>query len=326
MDLSNNEKRMLKALRSRPADTWTLDEVLSACQWDDQAYVAGSGLALAEHGLVDIDTTKSTIWSLGPEGLAAIEQGLLEQRIWDWLQGQSEDERGMKDLQASGITSKQETGVGIGLLKGLGCALEQGRFSVPDNTDAIIVTLVARKSFLEQCQSGANESDLDGDLLAHFKKRKGLIEATDGTTRTWTLSDAGRKFSESNLEERLQVVEITPELLQGEDWREADFKAYDVQLDAPVPAGGRPHPMMALIERIRSIFLEMGFDEIEGDFVQTAGWNMDALFIPQDHPAREMQDTFYLTNPERIAIEQNYLDDWTSIHEHGGETGSTGWV
>ena len=171
MDLSNNEKRMLKALRSRPAETWTLDEVLSACQWDDQAYVAGSGLALAEHGLVDIDTTKSTIWSLGPEGLAAIEQGLLEQRIWDWLQGQSEDERGMKDLQASGITSKQETGVGIGLLKGLGCALEQGRFSVPDNADAIIVTLVARKSFLEQCQSGANESDLDGDLLAHFKKR-----------------------------------------------------------------------------------------------------------------------------------------------------------
>ena len=325
MDLSNNEKRMLKALRSRPADTWTLDEVLSACQWDDQAYVAGSGLALAEHGLVDIDTKKSTIWSLGPEGLAAIEQGLLEQRIWDWLQGQSEDERGMKDLQASGITSKQETGVGIGLLKGLGCALEQGRFSVPDNADAIIVTLVARKSFLEQCQSGANESDLDGDLLTHFKKRKGLIEATDGTTRTWTLSDAGRKFSESKLEERLQVVEITPELLQGEDWREADFKAYDVQLDAPVPAGGRPHPMMALIERIRSIFLEMGFDEIEGDFVQTAGWNMDALFIPQDHPAREMQDTFYLTNPERIAIEQNYLDDWTSIHEHGGETGSTGW-
>ena len=47
MELSNNEKRMLKALRSRPTDIWTLDEVLAACQWDDQAYVAGSGLALA---------------------------------------------------------------------------------------------------------------------------------------------------------------------------------------------------------------------------------------------------------------------------------------
>ena len=54
VELSNNEKRMLKALRSRPTDIWTLDEVLTACQWDDQAYVAGSGLALAEHGLVDL--------------------------------------------------------------------------------------------------------------------------------------------------------------------------------------------------------------------------------------------------------------------------------
>ena len=52
--------------------------------------------------------------------------------------------------------------------------------------------------------------------------------------------------------------------------------------------------MQSLIERIRSIFLEMGFTEIDGDYVQTAGWNMDALFIPQDHPAREMQDTFFL--------------------------------
>ena len=78
---------MLKALRSRPTDIWTLDEVLTACQWDDQAYVAGSGLALAEHGLVDIETTKSTIWSLGAEGITANEQGLLEQRIWDlWYQ------------------------------------------------------------------------------------------------------------------------------------------------------------------------------------------------------------------------------------------------
>ena len=42
------------------------------------------------------------------------------------------------------------------------------------------------------------------------------------------------------------------------------------------------------------MFLEMGFSEIEGDYVQSAGWNMDALFIPQSHPARTMQDTFYL--------------------------------
>ena len=155
---------MLKALRSRPTDVWGLDEVLAACNWEDQAHAAGAGLALAENGLVEIDSTKTTIWLPGPEGTAALENGLLEQRIWDWLDGQSEDARGMKDLHSSGVTSKQETGVGIGFLKGLGCSLENGAFVLPEPTDAAIVTLVARKSFLEQCESGADESDLDGDV------------------------------------------------------------------------------------------------------------------------------------------------------------------
>ena len=215
---------MLKALRSRPDDAWGLDEVLAECGWDDQAHVAGAGLGLAENGLVEIEASKTTVWSLGPEGAAALENGLLEQRLWDWLDGQSSDARSMKDLQNSEVASKQESGIGVGLLKGLGCALEKGAFVLPEPTDAAIVTLVARKSFLEQCENGAGESDLDADLLAHFRKRKGLIESTEGTTRTWGLTDAGRAFDDSTLDERLQVVQITPELLQGEEWREADFK------------------------------------------------------------------------------------------------------
>ena len=69
----------------------------------------------------------------------------------------------------------------------------------------------------------------------------------------------------------------------------------------------------------------MGFSEIEGDFVRTAGWNMDSLFIPQTHPARAMQDTFYLDNPQRFPIEEKWLNLWADVHENGGDTGSTGW-
>ncbi|MGB2169018.1 MAG: phenylalanine--tRNA ligase subunit alpha, partial [Poseidonia sp.] len=87
----------------------------------------------------------------------------------------------------------------------------------------------------------------------------------------------------------------------------------------------RSHPMQALIERIRAIFLEMGFSELVDDYVQSAGWNMDALFIPQDHPAREMQDTFYLDQPTSIDLDEDVMQAWKAIHEHGGDTGSTGW-
>ena len=45
-----------------------------------------------------------------------------------------------------------------------------------------------------------------------------------------------------------QIVEITPEMLQGEEWKNAEFKRYDVNLPAPTPSGGRPHPMQSLIQ------------------------------------------------------------------------------
>ena len=44
---------------------------------------------------------------------------------------------------------------------------------------------------------------------------------------------------------------------------------------------------------------------------------MDALFIPQSHPARTMQDTFYLSQPRSIDIEEKFLDMWSRVHEYG---------
>ncbi len=73
---------------------------------------------------------------------------------------------------------------------------------------------------------------------------------------------------------------------------------------------------------MRQILLEMGFTEMHGGIVQSAFWNFDALFQPQDHPAREMQDTFYLKEEAPLPKGWELLRD---MHEHGGETSSTGW-
>ena len=70
----------------------------------------------------------------------------------------------------------------------------------------------------------------------------------------------------------------------------------------------------------------MGFQEIQGDYVESCFWNMDVLFIPQDHPAREMQDTFYCKVPAKLPIqEKQLLEEIARVHENGGTTGSTGW-
>ena len=69
----------------------------------------------------------------------------------------------------------------------------------------------------------------------------------------------------------------------------------------------------------------MGFEEIEGDYVESSFWNMDVLFIPQDHPARDMQDTLYCKDLVAKDIDKKILKMIKEIHENGWKTGSKGW-
>ena len=324
MELGNNERRMLRAMLGAPARSWRLSDLLEATGWSDQVHVAGAGTILAEAGLVEISETTSRTVSLAAEGEKAASSGLLEARIWDWMQDAVAADRTMQGLFAAGF-ERHEAGPGVGLLKALGVRVESGSF-VSDDDASIAAVIASRTSFIASLASGRqSEESLDSDLIGHFRGRKGLIAIEETTSREWQLTKAGKAIKSNDLEDVEQIGQVTPELLQGEDWKNAEFKPFDVNAPAPIPAGGRPHPMQALIERIRSVFLEMGFSEIEGDYVQSAGWNMDALYIPQSHPARTMQDTFYLTEPASIDVEPTMLDLWASVHEHGHDTGSRGW-
>ena len=311
-ELTNPEKRMLRIMQDR-ADDWTLEEVLKACNWDDQAIAVSAGHGLSNHGFVKIKESSNRDVILGSEGEKAVKDGLLEARLWNFIR--ENKTATMADLSSN--FERHETGPGIGLLKGLGVSLEGGKFSC-QNPDEISEIISERTEFI-------NSPSIDNPLIDHFKGRKNLIEIVEVISRTWSITQSGQAIPDSDLEEVLKISEITPELLQGDSWKEAEFRPYDVSIEASVPRSGKSHPMQALIERIRSIFLEMGFSEIVEDYVQTAGWNMDALFIPQDHPAREMQDTFYLDEPKSIPLDPSLLESWKNIHEHGGETESTGW-
>jgi phenylalanyl-tRNA synthetase alpha chain len=309
---------------SEPSRTWTLDELLSGAGWDDQVHVAGSGLALSELGLVTVNEEIEAFVSLGEEGVNAHREGLLEFRIWNCLSSLPESERTMDRLFEEGF-ERHEAGPGIGLLKSMGLSIDSGRLVVEDEI-SISKQISVRSEFISSLSEGpVAKLKLDDEMVSHFLGRKGLILINEETSRSWSLTDAGSSIEQSELEHVEMIGEVTPELLQSENWRGAKFKPFDVNSPAPIPMGGRPHPMQALIERIRQVFLEMGFSEIEGDFVQSAGWNMDALYIPQSHPARTMQDTFYLSEPSQIDVDEHYLDLWSKVHEHGHDTGSKGW-
>ena len=324
MDMSNNDRTMLKSMLTDPNRKWSINDLLESTGWDDQVHVAGSGQSLSELGLVAIHESKTRIVSLDSEGEKAAQNGLLEERIWKWYLDSDGDKRNMENLFDAGF-QRNEAGPGIGLLKSMGVRLESGNLVAPD--EELISSIISeRRDFISKISaSSVEDSELSPQLIEHFSGRKGLISIDVQVTRTWSLTEAGLSVDDELLSHVEMIGEVTPELLQGDSWMGAKFKPFDVNAPTVTPTGGRPHPMQALIERIRNVFLEMGFSEIEGNFVQSAGWNMDALYIPQSHPARTMQDTFYLSNPQKVEVQEEYLDLWSKVHEHGHDTGSRGW-
>jgi phenylalanyl-tRNA synthetase alpha chain len=73
--------------------------------------------------------------------------------------------------------------------------------------------------------------------------------------------------------------------------------AVDVTLPGRRPAAGRRHPLTQVTERIEDIFLAMGYQIIEGPELEDDWHNFEALNMPPEHPARDMQDTLYLGSP-----------------------------
>jgi len=77
---------------------------------------------------------------------------------------------------------------------------------------------------------------------------------------------------------------------------------------------GHLHPITEAIEDIRKIFAKIGFTVVEGPEVETEYFNFDALNFPKDHPARDMQDTFWLKEPKEVTSETHLNSNLSSSH------------
>ena len=171
-----------------------------------------------------------------------------------------------------------------------------------------------------------SNKEIDKKRIKSLLTRKKVIKEKDIISSTISLTKKGKDILEKGFEIKYEISQITSSIIKNNKWKNTIIRPYDIHAFAPSIYGGKPHPLVELISKIRQIFLEMGFQEIQGDFVESCFWNMDVLFIPQDHPAREMQDTLYCKTPSKIKIEEKQLlNKIAKVHENGGTTSSTGW-
>jgi phenylalanyl-tRNA synthetase alpha chain len=183
------------------------------------------------------------------------------------------------------------------------------------------------RELLESISKGAAEDSLNSKQREISKDlvKRGILEYEEERTVSVSITQQGTAALSSAVGTN-QIDRLTPELIASGGWKGKTLRPIDVEAKAPVFFPGRRHPVRDFIREVREAYISMGFTELQGNSVHPAFWNFDALFIPQDHPGREMQDTFYLRNEsDRKLTRAGLVDRVARTHEDGWKTGSSGW-
>ncbi len=330
VELREQERKTLLAIE-RLGGKASAEQAINESGLSNSA-IMRAALTLQEKKLVKIKERKQTIVELNNEGKLYAEKQLPERRTLNVLRA-----KGGK-MTIAGISRELAFPPGIIPLT-LGWLVQknwaainekEGTISLtkysstqkpPKGDDEKLLTLLAEKGTVIA-------EELDKSLQQAFTtlKRRKLVKTKEKSIYELELTRDGWRLIKKGLEAAEEVSQLTPELIITKKWRETKLRKFDVTAPGPTAYIGKVHPLQQIIQRAREIFLELGFTEIRGPLVETAFWNFDALFQPQDHPAREMMDTFYLANPKAGRLpSKNVVNAVAKVHENGWITGSKGW-
>ncbi len=253
------EKKIITSLKENPIQTpETLEK--STQLLPDQIRRGIEWLKLKN--LAIVEESKSSTMSLGKNGLDSFEKGLPERRLLNLL---TNGPRKLSDLQKE-----------LGFVFGPAMGLSRKNNWIETSSDEIILktipSILPGEKTLQQIGSGnLSKDEIDKIDLSELLKRPDFIIEDIMTSKKISLTDSAKSIDVSNISGAIDVEAKVPDLFVA-----------------------RTHPLKDTIDEIREIFVTLGFSEILGNMTQSSFWNFDALFTPQDHPARELQDTFFL--------------------------------
>ncbi|MEE8186477.1 MAG: phenylalanine--tRNA ligase subunit alpha [Nitrososphaerales archaeon] len=294
------EKQILSVLREKDGLNFAdigakaqikVDQVRRAIEW------------LKTKGLVNEQRINESIIELLEAGKSASRNGLPERRLLNFLR-----ERGGKaELTeiSSKVLSSDEASAAIGISR-------------------------ASKWIEVKKENGHAFVHLKGEPLATPEEE--LISTLSSPRRLATLTNKERMAYSSLAKRPGFILEVASKEVkikltkEGQSILIEEGSGINVTAPPPIIYSGRKHPLQNFMDEVKEIFVSLGFEEIVGPLVQSAFWNFDALFTPQDHPAREIQDTFYLRDSTIASpASPDLLDTVASVHQNGGATGSRGW-
>ncbi|SBT30621.1 phenylalanine--tRNA ligase alpha subunit [Plasmodium ovale wallikeri] len=158
-------------------------------------------------------------------------------------------------------------------------------------------------------------------LIQDLKKRK-LLEVKKNSYSYVV------KTSKFKKDIKKQITDLNYLLLRNDEYAKYDIKKYNFFSSGKKMNKGNIHLLTRQMRAFKDIFISLGFEEMDTqNYVESSFWCFDALYIPQQHPSRDLQDTFFIKEPEMCAdnfIDSDYIANIEKVHTFG-DYGSFGW-
>jgi len=328
IQLRENEAAVLSALKSA-AGNCSFDELVANIRLESAA-VTRALTTLREKQLVTVRESEEFMLRLTEEGIQYAKHGLPERRI---IQAVLElgGEATLEQASRRANIRPEMASVALGWIKvGKWCevtsqlqkiVLRAGR--IPDKTDVekLLESLAAKTEVA--LDDAPRELRNEVETL----RRRKLVERRKHTRRYVELSSQGWKALEEGIDVPTQLSDLTPELLVSGAWKNATFRQYNIAAPVTPAWPGKKQPYRQFLDELKQKLVNLGFMEMVGPTVEMMFFNCDALFMPQDHPAREIHDLYFVKTNQRgdLAEDNAYLGPVAKTHENGWKTGSTGW-
>lgn len=314
--LSPNERKILPYLE---------EDIKSICEKSelDNTSVLRALEYLQNKKIVELNFEKKKIVEIGLNGSLYRSKGLPERRLLNLLD--KKNIIALSEAQKDSKLSNDEFKASLGALKKKSLIeLKNGKIILNANREEI-----SKKSFEE---SLIESLPLDYESLSpeqlhalkSLENRKGIIQIKEIKIPHFKITDLGKKILESKIKRQELIEQLTPETLKKDSlWKGKKFRRYDILSPLPAISGGKRHFVNQAIDYARKVWTDMGFKEMSGNLIVSSFWNFDALFTAQDHPVREMQDTFFI-DKEKELPDKKLVKAVKDSHEKG-VAGSKGW-
>ncbi|KAG7208281.1 hypothetical protein KM043_014524 [Ampulex compressa] len=274
---------------------------------EDHQKVIGAIKSLKTAGdLIKTTPVSETKWEVTSEGEHVIKNGSHEAAVYKAV-----PDDGIPQAEIMKIVPFAKVGFSKALVAG---------WIILDKSNGTPIVRKKVSSIVDAVQNDLKDlANIPDNAKTSYKKRKLLQEIIVNSV----LIEKGSNFS---LKVEKLETELTVDLLANGAWKEKKFKPYNFEALGSALEIGHLHPLLKVKSEFRQIFLEMGFTEMPtNNYVESSFWNFDALFQPQQHPARDAHDTFFISEPcLSTNFPMKYLKKVKKVHSEGGY-GSQGY-